>query len=334
MFDIVTIGILIVLLVMHFVLHTLYSSRKADLDSKMKELERAYDEEAYGKNTYGGGAYGKSAYGRGIVDALEGLARMYAQTALNMASNRYAIVIDAICAGTLIVLAVSKYAHGMPSAEWMSLLFLPAPLWMLGYNINDRLSWPVRRQGSVKGRWLVEITIIALLAAALISIFMTSQETIDQEVVVVMEPAIGVFAVIAVMAGIIAGGIGLRLVHIDSKYKHAIDVMKRERPATKDSLRNGEPSTDKPAKDVPEVDGRSQYDLHRELSDMRGKMEANKRGVLVDGICMIMILVAGMATALGFSPSLLVSAVVSFTCFLSVAVPFHYHAQDVLGESC
>ena len=148
-----------------------------------------------------------------------------------------------------------------------------------------------------------------------------------------MELAIGVFAVIAVMAGIIAGGIGLRLMHIDSKYKHAVDAMTREWPATKDSLRNGEPSTDRPAKDVPEVDGRSQRDRRRELSDVSGKMEANKRGVLVDGICMIMILVAGTATALGFSPSLLVSAVVSFTCFLSVAVPFHYRAQDVLGES-
>ena len=61
-------------------------------------------------------------------------------------------------------------------------------------------------------------------------------------------------------------------------------------------------------------------------------MEANKRGVLVDGICMVVILVVGLATTLGFSSSLLVSAVVSFMCFLSAVGTFHYHAQNVLRE--
>ena len=272
--------------------------------------------------------------GTGMEDAMRDVMldviRMSAQATVNISTNLYAIMIGIMCAAVLWILIVLNYIYGVPTAGWMSSLLLPMPTCMLLYHIRDRFA------PSVSNRWLVRwwpvMVVPTVLMAVLILTVAVGQKAIaNRDTVVELELAIGIFAVIATMAVIIAGGIGLRLMHIDKEYRSVADRIKT-RPTTDDAPRSAVMSAGEHVAGAPKVATRSQHDIHMELSDVRGKIEANRRGVLVDGICMFMILVVGLTTALNFSPGLHVSAALSVTCFLSAAVPFHYHAQNILGE--
>ena len=109
------------------------------------------------------------------------------------------------------------------------------------YHIRDGPSWPVGGQGPARGQRLDVVALTAIPCAAFIPTFVAGQKAIRRGAVAVAGLLIGIFAVTAVMTGIIAGGIGLRLVHADSKHKNAADAVIAEWPAAKDSLRNGEP---------------------------------------------------------------------------------------------
>ena len=138
----------------------------------------------------------------------------------------------------------------------------------------------------------------------------------------------------AVMAAIIGGGTGVRLVYIDEGYRRIINSMVRELRTVGSKRRRVKSPASMQTGGTLRTVRPHEWRLKREeaLSDMRGKREANRRGVIADGIWMVAILVVGLVTALGFSPDLLASVAVALICLLSAAVSFQYHAQNVLRE--
>ena len=99
-------------------------------------------------------------------------------------SNRYALVIIGMCAGGLSILTALHHADVSEPVGWMSLLLLMLPALML-------LS-PHSQHVHVTQAW------------------------------VVMEWAIGIITLMAVMAAIISGGMGIRLMYIDTEYGRLI----------------------------------------------------------------------------------------------------------------
>ena len=130
-----------------------------------------------------------------------------------------------------------------------------------------------------------------------------------------IEWALGVFTMMAAMAAIIGGGIGVRLMHIDGEYKRVIDKLDQE-------------SSDTRIMDKDE----SYWKKTRDLSNIREKQADNRRGIRNDAICIIIILLVGLITSLGLSPNLSVSAIVTFITFLTAMITFSYHAQNVAGK--
>ena len=145
---------------------------------------------------------------------------------------------------------------------------------------------------------------------------------------------LGIFTMMAVMAAIIGGGTGVRLVYIDEGYRRIINSMVRELRPTGSTRRRVRSPAGMHVRKTPRTGISHERRLKREeaLSDMRGKRDANRRGVVADGIWMVAILVVGLVTALGFSPDLLASVAVALICLLSAVVSFQYHAQNVLKE--
>ena len=164
------------------------------------------------------------------------------------------------------------------------------------YHIRDGPSWPVGGQGPARGQRLDVVALTAIPCAAFIPTFVAGQKAIRHGAVAVAGLLIGIFAVTAVMTGIIAGGIGLRLVHTGSKHKNATDAMIAEWPAAKDSLRNGEPygracrGRTQSLWLIPVRSARS--------SDVRGRTADDKRGRACL-TCMIIVPVAGDGGRLG-----------------------------------
>lgn len=149
-----------------------------------------------------------------------------------------------------------------------------------------------------------------------------------------MEWAIGIITLMAVMAAIISGGMGIRLMYIDTEYGRLIRS-ERESQTSAGIQSGADETTPKPGADgQPEPDTRRQILQDRKtLSDLYVKRESNRRGVLFDGACVVAILVDGFATALGASPSLHISAAVAFMFFSEALVLLHYHVQAVLRLS-
>ena len=116
-----------------------------------------------------------------------------------------------------------------------------------------------------------------------------------------MEWIVGTITLVAVMAAITSGGMGVRLLYIDMEYGRLI----RSESERIEGASVGHVSG-------PPVRGRSEARIHerhppgrKALSDLYMKRDSNRSGVMFDGVCIIAILVAGLATALGFSPILL-----------------------------
>lgn len=148
-----------------------------------------------------------------------------------------------------------------------------------------------------------------------------------------MEWAIGIITLMAVMAAIISGGMGVRLMYIDTEYGRLI---RSARDAHDASARGGK---DEPVP-KPEASGQSDVDTRRRLLEARKalldlytKREFNRRGVPFDGACVIVILVDGFVTALGISPSLLISTALAFMVFGNALVLLQYHVRTILRLS-
>lgn len=141
---------------------------------------------------------------------------------------------------------------------------------------------------------------------------------------------LGLFAIMTVMTAIIAGSTGIRMLFIDGKYGSIVDSM-ADRVKEKGSQGHGAAQDNSGADRM--IKWWEQHRLQEKLSDVRSKREANRRGVNMDGFCIIAILGVGFGTALGISPSLYASVAVATILFLSTMIPFYHHAQNVLKIS-
>ena len=149
-----------------------------------------------------------------------------------------------------------------------------------------------------------------------------------------MEWTLGIFTIMAVMAAIVGGGTGVRVMHIDVEYRKKIDSIKNQINKTASISRYERMPIDMlPESKIATDNQRQQHMKYAEnLSDMRGKQDRNRKGVMVDGFCMGIILIAALVTALDFSPSLLASVIIVVISFVVATVPFYSHLRNVLKE--
>ena len=129
-----------------------------------------------------------------------------------------------------------------------------------------------------------------------------------------MEWHLGIFTLMAVMAAIIGGGTGIRMMYVDGEYRKMI---KSRRRLQLKSVKT-------------KVDMKQRARNAQALADVQGKRNANRRGVLMDGFCIFSILIIGFWAAFGDIKNLSVSIVVVMMLFMMTMVPFYYHAQNVL----
>ena len=150
-----------------------------------------------------------------------------------------------------------------------------------------------------------------------------------------MEWTLGIFTIMAVMAAIIGGGTGVRVMHIDVEYRKKIDSIKKQKSEAirihgYDRMPIGILSENKTTTD----NLRDQDMKHEEnLSDIYGKQDRNRKGVMVDGSCMGIILTVALVTALDFSPSLLASVIIVIMSFVVATIPFYSHLRNVMGRT-
>ena len=149
-----------------------------------------------------------------------------------------------------------------------------------------------------------------------------------------MEWVVGTITLLAVMAAIVSGGMGVRLMYIDTEYSQLIRSERGSYVGA--SMRGG---ADKPAPKPP-AGGQTGTGARRRLLgrrkallDLYAKRDSNRRGVPIDGACVIVILVDGFVTALGISPSLLISVAVAFMVFGNALVLLQHHVRTVLRLS-
>ena len=143
-----------------------------------------------------------------------------------------------------------------------------------------------------------------------------------------MEWPLGIFTVMAVMAAIVGGGTGIRLIYIDMQYKKNLDLKVR---SLKDLMQKYQTSSNKSAKNQNNMD--HLYRLLKNIkivSNIRGQLDDNRHGVVIDGSCIIAILFTALVTALGFSPSMLASVTVAFMFFIIAMISFYYHAHNAI----
>ena len=130
MWDMAAFVVLSTLLISHWRIHMVYSSRISQLDADMAEMYPDIEEDARLK--------------RAVIDRV----RMSAQAKVDRTSNFHAITINAICAGGLAIMIALSYVEATKSVEWMALLLLPIPGFLLVYHLRNIYAWPVGR------RWL------------------------------------------------------------------------------------------------------------------------------------------------------------------------------------
>ena len=142
-----------------------------------------------------------------------------------------------------------------------------------------------------------------------------------------MERIIGAFTLIAVMAGITSGGMGAGLPYIDTEYNRLIRLQNKrpmDRRQHREKMSAGDSGTAIRSRHPPGGNP---------LSNLRVKRDSNRSGIMFDGVCMISILVVGLATVMGYSPSPTASVIAAFAFFLQAAVLLQYHVQTVLRLS-
>ncbi|MXZ93320.1 MAG: hypothetical protein F4245_06405 [Cenarchaeum sp. SB0678_bin_8] len=269
---------------------------------------------------------------REFKEAESDLLQLSGEVGEKVSNTSYAIFISGVCVGALIFLVVLNM-YGVPSPGWMSLPLLPAPASILLWN---RPSWISRV------RWLSDLGIAIILmpsimiSALILTLTRTIPDIVNEEIqsgdVIGMGMSIGVFAIISGLMVIVAGGIVLRLLYVDSEYRKRINVIDEEPGTITHSAQtaqgNSGQSTGDSANNTREKGSGSLSNTYMALGNIKGKMEANRHGIIIDGICMVMICIVGFATALGYSPDLLVSAVVAFACFLCAIMPLQYYIRS------
>ena len=130
MWDIAAIAVLVTLLISHWRIHRMYSSRISQLDADMVDMYSGIEEDAKIK--------------RAIIERV----RMSAQAKVDRTNNTHAIIVNAICAGGLAIMTALSYVEATKSVEWMALLLLPIPVFLLVYHLRNIYAWQVGR------RWL------------------------------------------------------------------------------------------------------------------------------------------------------------------------------------
>ena len=123
-----------------------------------------------------------------------------------------------------------------------------------------------------------------------------------------MEWPIGVFSMMAVMAGLIGGTIGIRMIYIDDGYRKIIEQVTKKQEAG-----NATPNS-----------------RAEEQADMTNGRDNNRRGILFDALCMMGIILAGLITALGIISDLPMSATIAGLLFIMSTIHFQHHARKVL----
>ena len=122
-----------------------------------------------------------------------------------------------------------------------------------------------------------------------------------------MEWPIGIFSMMAIMAGLIGGTIGIRMIYIDDGYRKIIaHVVKKQ-----------------------ETDNITRDNI-KEESDLTNSRDSNRHGTTFDAFCMIGIIFVGMTTSLGIISDLLTSSIISGLLFVTSTIHFQHHAQKVL----
>ncbi len=318
MIDIIVIGILIWLLTARCILHTQYSKERQEWAGILDTIHDNWIKNTKYKETF------KEEYS--IFLKLSSW--RISELGEKISSTKYVIIVSLVCITALTVLVALNYVHDMPSAGWMSVLLLPAPTYMLGWNKPSWISTI---------RWLAVLMILILLGFALVLGFIqiipaTTNGESQSGDVIGMGASIGVFAIISGLMVIVAGGTVLRLLYVDEEYRtrnRTIDVKWDDTDHSAQTAHgNSGQSTGDSANNAHEKGSGSLSNTYMELGNIRGKIEANRNGIIIDGICMVMICIIGFATALEYSPDLRVSAVISFACFLCAIIPLQYHIRN------
>ena len=140
------------------------------------------------------------------------------------------------------------------------------------------------------------------------------------------------------MTAIIAGSTGLRLLFIDKEYGSIIKSMARDDKRSTSDKKGNKKKNNKHRSNSSPGEDRLERLLNRlksskKLADMRGRRASNRRAVVVDGISIIIILGMGFATALELSPSLSMSAAVTFIFFGVTMLSFYRHTHNIFNQS-
>ena len=318
MIEVIVIGMLVWLLTARYILHVQYSKLRQEwvdiLDDIHDNGTRGTEHEEVFKEEYS--------------FLLKLSSWRISEIGEKVSSTKYMIIVSVVCIIALAVLVALNYVYDMPSAGWMSTLLLPAPTYVLIWN---RPSWVSTT------KWLSGLTIVILLAfVSMLSLIQIIPDTTNGGSqlgdVIDVGTSIGVFAIISALMVIVAGGIVLRLLYVDGEYRTRIRTIDVKGGNTDHSAQtahgNSGRSTGDSTNNAHEKRSGSLSNTYMELGSIRGKMEANRHGIIIDGICMVMICIVGFATALGYSPDLLVSAVVAFACFLCAIIPLQYYIRS------
>lgn len=326
MIEDIVIGLLAGLLVIHCLFYGAYSKQRQKLNDILNHIHEYRPEDKESP--------------RGFKEAESDLLQLSGEMGEKVSNTSYAIFISVVCLGASIFLVVLNIMYGVPSPGWMLMPLLPAPAFSVFILLRNRPSWISRLRWWLGLSILIIILIPSFTTLPLIIPAQIIPDTVNEEIqsgdMIDVGMSIGVFAIISGLMVIVAGGIVLRLLYVDSEYRKRIDVIDEERdkernaPAhsTQPAQGNSGQSTGGSTNNAHEKRSGSLSNTYMELGNIRGKMEANRHGIIIDGICMVMICIVGFATALGYSPDLLVSAVVAFACFLCAIIPLQYYIRS------
>lgn len=123
-----------------------------------------------------------------------------------------------------------------------------------------------------------------------------------------MEWPIGVFSMMAVMAGLIGGTIGVRMIYVDDGYRKIIAQVIKKRKS----------------------DNITPNNCAEEQADLTNSKDSNRRGIIFDAFCMGGIIFVGLITALSIISDLQISATISGLLFIMSTIHFQHHARKVL----
>ena len=123
-----------------------------------------------------------------------------------------------------------------------------------------------------------------------------------------MEWPIGVFSMMAVMAGLVGGTIGIRMIYVDDGYRKIIEQVAKKQ----------------------KTDSVTPNSRVEEQANLTNGRDSNRHGIIFDALCMAGIILAGLTTALGVISDLPISATIAGLLFVMSTIHFQHHARKVL----